>query len=124
MSVQEAVTPPGYPRRPVARLNPVQGYGVGMWAWLLQRVTAVLLVVVVFAHFWFNVLFPSWGTLRIATDLTLITLVTYHAFSGIRTVLVDFGFGIRTQRAVFFGTVVLALLTAAAALKVYSGRFM
>ncbi len=124
MSAQKAIPQPDYPRRPVARVRPIRSYGTGMWAWLLQRVTGVLLVAVVFAHFWAKVLLPTWGTIPQVTDLLLILLVCYHSFSGLRTVLIDLGFGLRARRALFWGTVALGLLTALAALRAYQIRFL
>ncbi len=94
-----------------------------MWAWLLQRVTGLLLMVLVFVHFWSKVLFPNWGAVPMVTDVLLILFVSYHAFSGLRTVLIDLGVGIRAQRAVFWGTLGLGLLTAAAAAWSYLHRF-
>lgn len=123
MAVEKASPAQEYGERSVARISPVRGYGVGMWAWLLQRATGVLLVVVVFIHFWAKVLVPTWGIIPRVADMIMIALVTYHAFSGIRTVLVDLGIGVRTQRIVFFATVVLAALTMAAALRAYQVRF-
>ena len=123
MSVQSASTPTGYPPLAPANLSPVRSYGVGMWAWLAQRVTGVLLVVVVFAHFWAKVLAPSWGLLPRITDVAMIALVCYHSFNGIRTVLVDLGYGLKAQRTVFWVLVLLGLATALAALRAYQVRF-
>lgn len=124
MAVQKAVTPAGGRGRPIARNNPVPGYGPGMWAWILQRVTGLLMVALVFAHFWSKVLFPARGPVPMAVDLTLILLVCYHAFNGIRIALIDLGVGIRAQRAIFWGAVALALVTAAFGLKAYLSWYM
>lgn len=119
----EPVVAPPTPARAPLRLNYVRGYGVGMWAFLLQRFSGLLLMLVIFAHFWSRVLVPSWGLAQKATDMAMIVLVAYHAFAGLRVVLVDLGVGMRTQRAIFWGVVALGLLTAGAALLAYQQRF-
>ncbi len=124
MAAQRQVSAPGYRQGPIEGYRDVRSYGVGMWAWLLQRVSGVLLIFFVFAHFWIKVLFPTWGVVPMAIDLMLILLVTYHGFSGLRTVLIDFGAGVRAQRVVFFSTVALALITAAFAVTAYLDRYI
>src|SRR5512133_690359 len=123
MTTERADSTPVRPTRPLTYSAPIRGYGVGMWAWLLQRFSGVLLAVVVFAHVWARLLFPTWGTFQKITDVAMILLVSYHAFSGLRTVMVDLGLGHRAQRAIFWVTVVLALVSAVVALGAYQVRF-
>lgn len=76
----------------------------GTWAWLLQRVTAVLMIVLLGLHIWLTH-FASldeelldWDNVedRISTlalllvDYSLLIVVLYHALNGARMVLFDF----------------------------------
>lgn len=110
-------------RRPLVD-QPQKGYGLGMWAWLLQRITGLALVVLVFAHFWSKVLFPARGPVTLTVDSLMILLVAYHAFNGIRIALLDLGFGLKTQRIVFWTVVVLAAVTAAFGLRSYIAWYL
>lgn len=100
---------------------PPQRWGLGMWAWLLQRVTGILLLASVVLHFLSKAVVPVPRTVVLLNDSLLIVLVLYHAFNGLRVVLIDLGPGIRVQRAVFWGCLGLGALTAAWMLAAYLG---
>lgn len=104
--------------------QPQRGYGVGMWAWLLQRVTGLALVALVFAHFWSKVLFPARGPVTLTIDGLMIVLVGYHAFNGIRVALLDLGLGIKAQRTIFWAVVTLAAVTTAFGLRSYVAWYL
>jgi succinate dehydrogenase hydrophobic anchor subunit len=72
-----------------------------MWAWLIQRAAAILLVVVIALH----LLNPF----RRPVQAALLALVLVHGLLGARSLVLDFGLPVRWQRALF----VLALLLAA-----------
>ncbi len=55
---------------------------VGMWAWLLQRVSAVLIVVFLCLHLGF--------TYKPYLQFLLLLTVIFHASLGIRVILLDF----------------------------------
>lgn len=55
---------------------------VGMWAWLLQRVSAVFVVVLLILHLSF--------TYKPAIQFLLLLAVTLHASLGLRVILLDF----------------------------------
>jgi succinate dehydrogenase hydrophobic anchor subunit len=74
----------------------------GMWAWLIQRAAAVLLVLVVALHLT--------NPFRRGVQTVLLALVLLHALLGIRSLLLDMGLPLRWHRALFG----LALLLAAA----------
>ncbi len=94
----------------------------GWWAWLLQRVSGVLLVGYLFLHI--AVISTSRSgedgfdsALRIvqhpvlaALDIALIAIVLYHAFNGVRVILFDLGIGIRQQAALFWSSVALTVV--------------
>jgi len=74
----------------------------GMWAWLIQRAAAVLLLVVIALHLV--------NPFRRGVQAALLALALLHALLGVRALLLDFGVPLRWHRALF----VLALLLAGA----------
>lgn len=85
--------------------------GAGMWSWLLQRITGLLLVTYLLIHLWGNhfrfiirtPLDPVFNF--ILSDnflLILLVLILYHGFNGLRSVAIDLGGGLRLQRWVFW----------------------
>jgi succinate dehydrogenase hydrophobic anchor subunit len=70
-------------------ITQIRKRGLGMWAWLLQRLTAILMVFGFFFHilaFQFGLIIPG-GSL-ITVDLLLFTVV-YHMLNGIRVILIE-----------------------------------
>src|SRR5689334_12051545 len=55
---------------------------IGMWAWLWQRVSALLIVLFLVLH----ITFPY----KPAIQFLLLLTVTFHATLGIRVILLDF----------------------------------
>jgi succinate dehydrogenase / fumarate reductase cytochrome b subunit len=104
----------------------------GWWAWLLQRVTGVLLVGYLFLHIAvissaqhgsaaFDALLrfvqqPAFVVL----DMVLIAIVLYHTLNGTRLILFDLGIGLKQQAALFWICVALTVL--GTALSVYLSR--
>lgn len=89
--------------------------GIGMWAWLLFRISGLVLVFYLFAHIWvisqgrvggperLDELFELFHKpLFVFLDLMLVAAVLYHALNGVRIILMDFGVGIRQHKAVFW----------------------
>lgn len=79
----------------------------GMWAWLLQRVAAVGLLVVIVMHLKNPFMRP--------VQATLLGLVLLHGVLGIRSILLDFGLPARWHRLLFL----LALLVGIAAFALF-----
>jgi succinate dehydrogenase hydrophobic anchor subunit len=73
----------------------------GMWAWLIQRAAAVLLLVVIVLHLT--------NPFRRGVQAVLLALVLVHALLGVRALLLDVGLPLAWHRALF----VLALALAA-----------
>ena len=67
--------------------------------WILQRITAVLLVALVALHLWTSNFATGWPSfLKAAIDLSLLGLALFHGLNGVRTVALDFGLGLRARR--------------------------
>jgi succinate dehydrogenase hydrophobic anchor subunit len=74
----------------------------GMWAWLIQRAAAVLLVVVVAVHLA--------NPFRRGVQAALLALVLLHALLGVRALLLDVGLPPRWHRLLFVLALALAAL--------------
>lgn len=79
-----------------------RGTGAGMWAWLIQRAAAVLLLVVIALH----LANPFWRGVQAA----LLALALLHALLGVRSLLLDFGLPLRWHRALFALALALAAI--------------
>ena len=97
--------------------------GTGMWAWMLFRISGLVLVFYLFVHVWvisqgragaesLNKLFEFFDKpLLVFLDLMLVSAVLYHALNGVRIVLMDLGIGIRQHKAIFWICMLVAALT-------------
>jgi succinate dehydrogenase / fumarate reductase membrane anchor subunit len=94
---------------------------VNAWTWLLQRISACVLLVALGLHIWFlhlahtgevihySEIIKRLGTpIFITLDILLLIFGLYHAIYGVYSVFLDFGFEFRTR------VIVLGLLVAAA----------
>ena len=72
----------------------------GMWAWLIQRTAAVLLLVVIALHLV--------NPFRRGVQAALLALALLHALLGVRSLLLDFGMPMRWHRLLFALALVLA----------------
>jgi succinate dehydrogenase / fumarate reductase cytochrome b subunit len=111
------VLPSGrFPLRALARQEAKMGYRwhTGYVAWLLNRITGVLVILYLTAHVWvvhhlshgpqaygkvMKVLANPFFTLL---EIGLIGVVLYHALNGVRVILVDFGRSAWTQKRTFW----------------------
>lgn len=98
-------------------------YRAGMWMWLLHRISGVVLVlygivhviVISSARTWgpgtFDRVLDRLGTpLFLALDVLLVWAVLFHAFNGIRCLLLDFGIGVRRHhKALFWAMMAIAV---------------
>ena len=74
----------------------------GMWAWLVQRAAALLLLVVVVFHLKNPFLRP--------VQAALLGLVLLHGLLGVRAILLDFGLPVRWHRTLFAGAIALGVI--------------
>ncbi len=90
---------------------------VGMWAWLLHRITGIGLAFYIVLH----IILMSTAILKgpqafdsllvtlmgnpvfLVLDILLAGAVLYHALNGIRLLLFDFGIGFGRQKEIFWG---------------------
>ena len=90
--------------------------GTGMWAWLLFRISGVLLSLYLLTHIiiistarWtsggatFNSLMKTFDSAGLVVlDLALVVAVLYHALNGVRIILMDLGIGIQRHKIMFW----------------------
>ena len=94
--------------------------GIGMWAWILFRISGLILAVYLFVHVWvisqgraggadrLNSLFDMFDhPFLVFLDFMLIAAVLFHGINGLRIMLMDAGVGIRQHKAVFWGCMVV-----------------
>ena len=79
--------------------------------WLLQRITAVLLVVFLAIHIWTTNFATTWATmLRAGVDLSLLALALFHGLNGVRAVVLDFGIGHAARRVLSTSLVMIGFI--------------
>lgn len=96
----------------------------GTWAWALQRISAVLLIVLLgvhifVTHFWHVGEELTVDTINervregvyIAIDYSLLAAVLFHALNGARTVLLDFDMFMKRRKGVDIALWILGIAT-------------
>ena len=100
--------------------------GIGMWAWMLFRISGLILAVYLFVHIWvisqgriggpeaIDNLFEFFDRpLLVFLDLMLVAAVLYHALNGVRVILMDLGVGVYRHKAIFWVCMLVAALSLA-----------
>jgi len=77
-----------------------------MWAWLIQRAAAVLLLIVIAAHLV--------NPFRRGVQAALLALALLHGLLGVRSLVLDSGVPLRWHRALFAAALVLSVAIFAA----------
>jgi succinate dehydrogenase / fumarate reductase cytochrome b subunit len=95
-----------------------------MWAWLLFRISGLILVFYLGAH----IIIISTGQfgvdgstfdsvmnflehpVALVLDLALVVAVLYHALNGVRIILMDFGVGIHRHKIVFWSAMAIVVI--------------
>ncbi len=103
--------------------------GTGMWAWILFRISGLVLVAYLFVHVWvistarlggpaqIDSMFKFFDRpLLVLLDVALVAAVLYHALNGVRIVLMDMGYGVRSHKVVFW----VCMVAAAAILSLFA----
>jgi succinate dehydrogenase / fumarate reductase cytochrome b subunit len=108
-------------------LNP-RNIRLGVWAWLIQRISGIALVIFVVAHVVAIsqaslVRNPFWYVNRtaLAVDLLMLGIIAFHGMNGIRIVLFDTGIGVglRSHKVIFW--ILIATGVVASGLVIYYG---
>ena len=120
-------------------LNP-RNMRLGVWAWLIQRISGLVLVVFVVVHVvaigqaslvtkgpFLTILDglrnPFWNVDRtaLAIDLLMLGIIAFHGMNGIRIVLFDTGVGVglRSHKVIFW--ILIAAAVVASGLVIYYG---
>jgi len=107
---------------------------VGSWAWLLHRLSGLALIFYLCLHIWvihtltqgeqaFNQLmtFLSSPLFRVL-EVGLWGVILYHAFNGVRVIIVDFFGGSLAHKKLFLVLIILAFLLWAAGSAVIVGH--
>lgn len=100
-SGHEVTTEPKVLRREWTSVEGWRGTGPGMWAWLLQRSAALVLVLVIVLHLRNPFVRP--------VQALLLALVLLHGLLGLRAILLDFGLPVGWHRALFAGAILLSV---------------
>lgn len=95
------MTTPRVLRREWTSAEGWRGTRVGMWAWLIQRASAVGLLVVIAAHLI--------NPFRRGVQAALLALALLHALLGVRALLLDVGAPLAWHRALFVAALALAV---------------
>jgi len=98
--------------------------GLGMWIWILFRISGLVLAAYLFTHIWvisqgrtsadsLNSLFEFFDKpFLVFLDFVLVAAVLFHALNGVRIILMDLGIGIRQHKAMFWVSMVAAAAVA------------
>jgi len=111
------------PRRPAGTLYRGRE---GMWSWVLHRITGTAIYFFLLVHILdtalvrvspeaYNAVISMYKTpLMGIGELFLVIAIVFHAFNGIRIILIDFwSFGTRHQKAMFYIVIALWIITIA-----------
>ena len=96
----------------------------GMWAWLLFRISGVILAFYLFLHIlvistgrWteagqtLNSLMKAFDNpVMVLLDLALVVAVLYHALNGVRIILMDFGVGVKRHKIMFWSAMAVVVI--------------
>ena len=82
-----------------------------VWLWLFQRVTAVLLVVILGVHLWLANFGQSSVSLRAILGVILLGLALFHGLNGVRTVIFDFNIGAQGRKFTTMGLLLLGAVS-------------
>jgi len=125
-SSSAAVSPPP-PRASVLPGGTLYRGNEGMWSWVLHRITGVAIYFFLLVHILdtalirvspeaYNAVIGAYKTpLMGIAELGLVAAIVFHAFNGLRIILVDFwGVGTRHQKAMFYIVIALSVVVMAA----------
>lgn len=112
------------PRKPWQWID-IRGRRTGMWAFALNRLTGIGLVVYLYLHFvmlsqllqgraaWDSFVALARSPLVLVFDVVLFAGLVIHGLNGFRVALNGFGIGVRQQKAIFYGLMIIAAVVLA-----------
>jgi succinate dehydrogenase / fumarate reductase cytochrome b subunit len=99
---------------------------VGMWSWVLHRITGVAIFFFLLVHVLdtslvrlspeaYNVVVATYKTPLVGLgELGLVAAILYHAFNGLRVILIDFWRkGVKYQNVMFWVVIALTVIVLA-----------
>jgi len=99
--------------------NVLEDVKTGMFAWLVQRITAILLIVFVPLKLLSGYIMVgdmpgpvAWAAgihSSVITDVILLLIIVFHLFYGIRVILVDFGW-VKSAKTLFYVSTVISVI--------------
>ena len=100
---------------------------VGMWSWVLHRITGVAIFFFLLVHVLdtslvrlspeaYNAVVATYKTPLVGLgELGLVAAIVYHAFNGLRVILIDFWRkGVKYQNVMFWVVIALTVIVLAA----------
>lgn len=103
----------------------VRGRHLGMWAYVLNRLTGIGLVVYLYLHLvvlstlargpegWDPFIAVVRSPLFLTLDVVLFAGLLIHGLNGLRVTLIGFGIGVRQHKAMFVGLMAVAAVLGA-----------
>ena len=120
-------------KRPLQSWFDLRKRNLGSWAFAINRLTGIGLVVYLFLHLmvlstllqgeqgWDKFLEIARSPLFLTLDIVLLFGILFHGLNGIRVALVGMGIGARNHRRLFWGLMIIgAVLLAVSAWKVFT----
>jgi succinate dehydrogenase / fumarate reductase, cytochrome b subunit len=105
---------------------------LGMWAYALNRITGIGLVIYLYLHLgilslllrgqaaWDSFIALARSPFYLALDVLLLAGILIHGLNGLRIALTGFGIGVGAQKAVFIILMIVSAITLwVAALKIF-----
>jgi succinate dehydrogenase / fumarate reductase cytochrome b subunit len=89
-------------RRDLLSLSEWRSTQIGMWAWLIQRVSALLIIILIALH----LVYPY----MVSIQATMVFFVFLHAALGLRVIFLDLGTDTKLHKTLFYSLIVLALV--------------
>nr|MBN1230127.1 succinate dehydrogenase, cytochrome b556 subunit [Anaerolineae bacterium] len=120
--IQKPVKDTARPRNPLMAWFDVRKRRVGSWAFALNRLTGLGLVVYLLLHLvvlsillqgeagWDKFITLARHPLFLLMDVVLIFGILFHGLNGIRVALVGMGIGVRSHKTLFWILMVIALV--------------
>jgi succinate dehydrogenase / fumarate reductase cytochrome b subunit len=124
-----------YPKaRRAGRWFDVRGRQLGMWAYALNRITGIGLVVYLYLHLivlsmlsggpssWNSFVAIARTPMFLTLDVILLAGMLIHGLNGLRVTLTGFGVAVQAQKALFVGLMIVAVVALGASiLKIFGG---